>query len=152
MDHHPADFCSSELVRVLSPGVTWPCMSEESSSPPEDSTPEGVAPEDTPPPPPEAPPVLAAMPVSGQPVGADNKVLAGVLGITVGALGIHKFVLGYTTEGVIMLLISIVAGIITCGISTAVIGVIGLVEGIIYLTKPDDEFVATYVQGRRGWF
>ena len=49
-------------------------------------------------------------------------------------------------------LISIVAGIITCGISTAVIGVIGLVEGIIYLTKPDDEFVATYVQGRRGWF
>ena len=94
----------------------------------------------------------AAMPVSGQPAGADNKVLAGVLGITVGALGIHKFVLGYTTEGVIMLLISIVAGIITCGISTAVIGVIGLVEGIIYLTKPDDEFVATYVQGRRGWF
>ena len=94
----------------------------------------------------------AAVPVSGQLAGADDKVLAGVLGITVGALGIHKFVLGYTTEGVIMLLISVVAGIFTCAISTGVMGVIGLVEGIIYLTKPDDEFVATYVQGRRGWF
>jgi hypothetical protein len=32
------------------------------------------------------------------------------------------------------------------------IGIIGLIEGILYLTKSDDEFVATYVVGRRGWF
>ena len=51
-----------------------------------------------------------------------------------------------------MLLISVVAGVFTCGISTMAIAVIGLVEGIIYLTKSDQEFVATYVQGRRGWF
>jgi hypothetical protein len=31
-------------------------------------------------------------------------------------------------------------------------GVIGVIEGILYLTKSDDEFVATYVVGRRAWF
>jgi hypothetical protein len=31
-------------------------------------------------------------------------------------------------------------------------GIIGLVEGIIYLTKPDEEFVATYIVGKKGWF
>ena len=29
---------------------------------------------------------------------------------------------------------------------------IGVIEGIIYLTKSDEEFVATYVEGRKGWF
>lgn len=95
---------------------------------------------------------MAAAPASGPLPGADKKVLAGVLGIILGGLGIHKFVLGYTMEGIIMLLISVVAGPFTCFIATAVIGVIGLIEGIIYLTKSDEEFVATYVEGRKGWF
>jgi hypothetical protein len=30
--------------------------------------------------------------------------------------------------------------------------VIGLIEGIIYLTKTDADFAATYVQSKRGWF
>jgi hypothetical protein len=30
--------------------------------------------------------------------------------------------------------------------------VIGLIEGIIYLTKPDTEFVRTYVDNKREWF
>ena len=46
----------------------------------------------------------------GPPAGADKKVLAGVLGIVLGGLGIHKFVLGYQTEGIIMLLVSLVGG------------------------------------------
>jgi hypothetical protein len=33
-----------------------------------------------------------------------------------------------------------------------VVGVVGLVEGIIYLTKPDEEFHNIYVAGRRPWF
>ena len=80
--------------------------------------------------------------------GADKKVLAGVLGIVVGAFGIHKFVLGYTTEGIIMLVITVVS----CGIFAIVPSVIGIVEGIMYLTKSDEEFVRTYIQGRKGWF
>lgn len=79
--------------------------------------------------------------------GADKKVAAGICAILLGALGIHKFILGYTTEGLIMLLVSI----LTCGLGACVMGVIGLVEGIIYLTKSDTEFVSTYVTNKKGW-
>jgi len=78
----------------------------------------------------------------------DRKILAGVLGILLGSFGVHKFVLGYTTEGLIMLAITL----FTCGIGASVIGIIGLIEGIIYLTKTDAEFEATYVHNKRGWF
>jgi TM2 domain-containing membrane protein YozV len=84
--------------------------------------------------------------------GGDKKVIAGILGILLGWAGVHKFILGYTTEGLIMALVSIVGGIFTCGITTMVVSVIGIVEGIMYLTKSDEEFVRTYLQGRKGWF
>ena len=85
---------------------------------------------------------------AGAPAGADKKVAAGILGILLGALGIHKFILGYTKEGVIMLLVTV----LTFGFGGFVMGIIGLIEGIIYLTKSDEEFDATYVTGRKGWF
>ncbi|MEM6839819.1 MAG: TM2 domain-containing protein [Cyanobacteria bacterium P01_C01_bin.120] len=78
----------------------------------------------------------------------EKKIIAGVLGILLGSFGVHKFVLGYTTEGIIMLAVTLV----TCGFGATVIGVIGLIEGIIYLTKTDAEFEATYEQNKRGWF
>ena len=77
-----------------------------------------------------------------------KKVPAGICGILIGALGIHKFVLGYTAEGLIMLLVSV----LTCGLGAIVMGPIGLIEGIIYLTKSDEAFDATYVDNKRGWF
>uniref|UniRef100_B8HPL5 TM2 domain containing protein n=1 Tax=Cyanothece sp. (strain PCC 7425 / ATCC 29141) TaxID=395961 RepID=B8HPL5_CYAP4 len=77
-----------------------------------------------------------------------KKVAAGICGILLGALGIHKFVLGYNTEGLIMLLVSI----LTCGILSPIMGIIGLIEGIIYLTKSDTEFYSIYVAGKKGWF
>lgn len=73
---------------------------------------------------------------------------AGICGILLGSLGVHKFIMGYTTEGVIMLAISLVS----CGILAIVPSIIGIVEGIMYLTKSDEEFVRTYIQGRKGWF
>jgi len=86
---------------------------------------------------------------------ADNtnskKTLAGIMGILFGGFGVHKFILGYTAEGVIMLLVWIF-GWVLCGIPTAVISVIGLAEGIIYLTKSDDEFASTYIAGKKTWF
>lgn len=84
--------------------------------------------------------------------GADKKILAGILGIVLGAFGIHKFVLGYTTEGVIMLIVSLVGAFLLCGIPTAVMSIIGIVEGIMYLTKSDQEFVDTYIRSKKGWF
>ena len=83
---------------------------------------------------------------------SNKKLAAGLLGIFLGAFGIHKFVLGYTTPGVIMLLISLVGGVVTCGVASFVIGVIGLIEGIIYLTKTPEEFQALYIDGRKEWF
>ena len=83
--------------------------------------------------------------------GAEKKIAAGVLGIVLGTLGIHKFILGYTKEGVIMLLVSIL-GAFLIGLGPMVMWIIGLIEGIIYLTKPDEEFVATYIEGHKGWF
>jgi len=76
--------------------------------------------------------------------GADKKLAAGICGILLGGFGVHKFILGYTTEGIIQIVITFV----TCGIGSLV----GLVEGIIYLTKSDEEFVRTYIQNKRGWF
>jgi len=78
----------------------------------------------------------------------NKRVLAGVVGILLGTLGIHKFILGYQNEGLIMLLISI----LTCGIGAGAIGLIGLIEGIIYLTKSDEEFYEIYQENKRGWF
>jgi TM2 domain-containing membrane protein YozV len=94
-------------------------------------------------------PQQPAAPAS-KPAGAEKKVAAGICGILLGALGIHKFVLGYTKEGVIMLLVTILGSIIVVG--PMVMGIIGLIEGIMYLTKSDEEFVATYVNGKKGWF
>ncbi len=71
-------------------------------------------------------------------------MVAGILGILLGGFGIHKFYLGYTREGIIQLVLTVV----TCGVASLV----GLIEGIIYLTKSDAEFDATYVHGRKPWF
>lgn len=87
-----------------------------------------------------------------QPVGAEKKIAAGICGILLGSLGIHKFILGYTTEGVITLLVSLIGGVVTCGVSSLIMSVIGIVEGIMYLTKSDEEFSNTYITGRKGWF
>jgi TM2 domain-containing membrane protein YozV len=90
----------------------------------------------------------AAGPGEPPPDTSGKKIACGVLAIVLGSLGIHKFVLGYTKAGLIMLLVSV----LTCGIGAAVMGVIGLVEGILYLTKSDGEFYDTYVGGRKEWF
>ncbi len=83
-------------------------------------------------------------PAAQQIPGADKKMIAGILGIVAGGFGIHKFILGYTTEGIIQIALTF----ITCGLGS----IIGIVEGVIYLTKSDEEFVRTYIQNKKGWF
>jgi TM2 domain-containing membrane protein YozV len=77
-----------------------------------------------------------------------KRVIAGILAIILGPLGIHKFILGYTTQGVILL----ASTIVTCGIGAVITSIIGLVEGIIYLTKSDEEFVYMYQTNKKEWF
>lgn len=84
--------------------------------------------------------------------GENKKVIAGVLAIVLGPLGVHKFILGYNKEGIIMLVITLVLGVLTCGIAASALYVVGLIEGIIYLTKSDEEFYRTYQIGKKPWF
>ena len=83
-----------------------------------------------------------------QPIHSSNRILAGIMGLLFGGLGIHKFVLGYTGAGVIMLAITL----LTCGYGWIVMGLIGFIEGVVYLTKSDREFHRDYVVRRREWF
>ena len=90
-------------------------------------------------------------------VFASKKIAAGICGILLGGLGIHKFILGLNNAAVIMLVVWLV-GIITSGClivpiaASIAMNIIGLIEGIIYLTKSDEEFYQTYAIKKREWF
>ena len=84
--------------------------------------------------------------------GDKNKVAAGLLGIFLGALGVHKFYLGYNKAALIMLLVSVVGSVVTFGMAALIMGAIGFIEGIIYLTKSDQDFAATYLAAEHQWF
>lgn len=95
------------------------------------------------------PPVPAGGGKSGK-----EKIAAGLLAIFLGSLGIHKFYLGGKSQknaGIVMLLVTLLG---TClfFLGPIVMGIIALIEGIIYLTKDDAEFDATYGHGDKAWF
>ena len=79
---------------------------------------------------------------------SSKKLVAGLLGIFLGGLGIHKFYLGMTNPGLVMLLVSL----LTCGVGWTVMHTIGLIEGILYLTKSDDDFEKQYLIEQKAWF
>ncbi|MFU8884004.1 MAG: TM2 domain-containing protein [Cyanobacteriota bacterium] len=81
-----------------------------------------------------------------------KKLAAGLTGIFLGAFGVHKFILGYSKPAIIMLVVSLAGGVVTCGVASFVMGVIGLIEGIIYLTKTNEEFQAEYLDAEKPWF
>jgi TM2 domain-containing membrane protein YozV len=107
-----------------------------------------------PPPPPQQPAMYPGAPSApypvqyGPPPGDNKKIAAGLCGILVGALGIHKFILGMNGAGLTMLLVTV----LTLGFGGFIMGIIGLIEGIIYLTKSDAEFYQTYVVQKKAWF
>jgi len=88
--------------------------------------------------------------------GENKKVLAGVLAIIFGSLGVHKFILGYQKEGLILLGATVVGYATLCIAIGAFIlmatGIVGLIEGIIYLTKSDEEFYEMYQKNKKTWF
>lgn len=62
--------------------------------------------------------------------GTKSKIAAGLLGIFLGAFGVHNFYLGYTGKAVAQLIITVV----TCGIASPISAIWGFVEGIMILT------------------
>ena len=99
-----------------------------------------------------------------------QRLAAGLCALLCGGFGVHKFILGYHTEGVILLTITlsglmlgtigVFGGAICCVPIVLVVfyatpmvsGIIALVEGIIYLTKTDEEFYQMYQVRRKPWF
>ncbi len=70
-----------------------------------------------------------------------KRMVAGILAIFLGGWGIHKFYLGKTMPGILTILMCF-----------GLFGIIPIIEGIIYLTKSDDDFVKTYQLGEKNWF
>lgn len=66
-----------------------------------------------------------------------SKLVAGLLGIFLGGLGIHNFYLGNTSKAVAQLLIGILGSCLVVG--PLVSGVWGLIEGIMILTGKIDK-------------
>ncbi len=138
-----AEFCTKCGARVSqkpTEGVEAAGTGPEPTMTPPPMTPPppvGAEPPPAPQPPlPGAPPGLAATPPK-------SKMVAGLLGIFLGAFGIHRFYLGYTAIGIIQAVLGI-CGIFTCFITTAVSGIWGLIEGIMILTGS----LATDAQGQ----
>ena len=63
-----------------------------------------------------------------------NRVTAALFAILLGGLGVHKFYLGKTVQGIVYILFS----------WTFVPMIIGFIEGVIYLTMTDKAFAAQY--------
>jgi TM2 domain-containing membrane protein YozV len=65
-----------------------------------------------------------------------DRVTAGVFALLLGSFGVHKFYMGDVRLGVLYL----------CFFWTAIPGLVGFIEGILYLTKSDAEFQRQYVE------
>ena len=82
-------------------------------------------------------------------LGGKNRLAAALLAVFLGHWGVHKFYLGKTDAGIIMLLAGTIGWFL---IFPGIINwVISICEFIIYLTKSDQEFYQDYVVGDRSW-
>jgi len=77
-----------------------------------------------------------------------NKTVAALLALFLGSLGVHAFYIGNVKMGVIMLLLTL-TGICTAGISSGIVHVVAIVQGILYLVASDSEFHRKYVVNKK---
>jgi TM2 domain-containing membrane protein YozV/cold shock CspA family protein len=90
---------------------------------------------------------------SSRPVASSsdkNKIVAALLAFFLGTLGIHKFYLGKTTAGIIMLVCGTIGWLLI--LPGFIMAIIAFIEFIIYLVKSDEEFHRDYVVGNKSWF
>lgn len=85
------------------------------------------------------------------PAPMKSHVVAGVLAIFFGVFGIHKFYLGFTNEGFIMLGITIIGLLLSWGAAAFIVALMSVMEGLIYLIKTQKQFDLDYVYGSRKW-
>ena len=93
---------------------------------------------------------MSQIPTSATPGGApppynqqevhNKRIVAGILAIVAGGFGVHRFYLGDTTGGILRI-------VLCCGVS----GILTIIEGIIYLTKTDEQFYQEYIVNKKAW-
>ncbi len=83
--------------------------------------------------------------------GENRKVLAGVTAILLGGFGVHKFILGYYKQGIILLILTLCINIFGLGFFGLIVWFFSLTEGVIYLSKTNDEFFKTYQENKKYW-
>ena len=93
------------------------------------------------PPSPETPPTgsygtaPSQPPYERPPTEKKDRMVAGILALLLGGLGVHKFYLENPGAGLLYL----------CFCWTGIPEIIGIIEGIIYLTESDEEFQREHV-------
>ncbi len=90
------------------------------------------------------------MTTTNQSSGISKRLIAGLLAIFLGTLGVHKFYLGINKVGLIYLLVAVLGSVLL--IPTLVIALLSLIDGIKYLMCSDEQFETVYVQGKKAWF
>ena len=94
-------------------------------------------------------------PVSNRTAGIGSpqkdKWVAAILAFLLGTFGIHKFYLGYKTEGTIMLVVTVVGAICTLGLGSLVMMVISYIEAVRYIILTQEDFERTYMMSNKGW-
>jgi TM2 domain-containing membrane protein YozV len=93
--------------------------------------------------------------LGGAASGSKDKTAAGLLAIFLGGFGVHKFYLGFTGPGLVFLLVNTIGWAVTWMLlwtPNIALGIIAVIEGIIYLTKSDEEFERQYIQEKKKWF
>lgn len=86
---------------------------------------------------PQQPPMYTTPPIGYQ---QKSRLAAGLLAIIVGVFGIHNFYMGYNGRGTVQLLLSLVGGVITCGLGTVAAAVWAFIEGVMILSSTGPRF------------
>ncbi len=99
---------------------------------------------------PSAPPQMPRMAIhaAAVPSCTSLRLSAGLLAIFLGYFGVHKFALGMTGAGLTMLLITL----LSCFWLSPVMALIGLIEGVIYLSQTEANFHRKYIIRKQAWF
>ncbi|MEF2846289.1 MAG: NINE protein [Eggerthellaceae bacterium] len=98
------------------------------------------------------PPAQPVQPHYAAPLMSRDHVAAGLLAIFLGCFGVHKFYLGYSTQGFVMLALSLIGGLFSFGLVMGIVWIIAIIEGATYLAKTQSEFERIYIYGKREWF
>ncbi len=78
-----------------------------------------------------------------------NRIVAALLALFLGHLGVHKFYLGKTNAGIVMLVCGTIGWLLI--LPGVVNMLIAFIEFVIYLVKSDQDFYRDYVVGDRSW-